>query len=204
MRDYPRTTKLKDGRTVQLRPLAKGDFEELHAFFLGLTDDDRLFLQNDVTDPGLVRKWTENINLQQVIPIVALDNAKIVADGTLHIPTHGWSQHVGLVRLVVARTHRDVGLGTLVARELVALAEERGLEKLQASVIEDDESTSKMFEAMGFCKEAVVTGMVKDRQGKKHNLAIMINNVADLERAMEDWIHDTMIPAFRVPGAGNS
>jgi len=202
MRDYPKTVKLRDGRAVVLRPLANGDFEKLHAFFQELTDEDRLFFRNDVKDPNLIHRWTENIDFDRVIPLVAEDGNRIVADGTLHFRTHGWMQHVGLIGLVVARSHRRSGLGTLTGRELVALAEERNLERVQAFVIEDDLGTVKMFETVGFNKAAVVKDMVKDQKGSRRNLAIMCNDVANVSRAMEDWIHDSMLPAFRVPGAG--
>jgi hypothetical protein len=49
---------------------------------------------------------------------------------------------------------------------------------------------------------AVLKDLVKDLKGKKRNLAIMIADVADIERLLEDWIHDSMIPAFRVPDDG--
>ena len=202
LQDYPKTVTLRNGRTVSLRPLEKGDFEKLYAFFQELTDEDRLFFRNDVKDPNLIRRWTENIDFDRVIPLVAEDGDRIVADGTLHFRTHGWMQHVGLIALVVARSHRRSGLGTLTGRELVALAEERNLERVQAFVIEDDLGTVKMFETVGFNKAAVVKDMVKDQKGNTRNLAIMCNDVANLSRAMEDWIHDSMLPAFRVPGAG--
>ena len=202
MQDYPKTVKLKDGRTVMLRPLASGDFPKLYAFFEALPDEDRLFLRHNVRDPELIRKWTAEIDLERVIPLVAEDGDEIVADGTLHMATHGWMRHAGLIRLVIARTHRHVGLGTLTARELVSLAEQRGLEKLQAHVIEDDLGSVKMFQTLGFEKAAALKDMVKDQQGSKRNLAIMINDVADLGRIMEDWIQDSMQPAYRVPGNG--
>ena len=202
MQGYPKTVRLKDNRTAQLRPLAGTDFDKLYAFFMGLADGDRLFLRDDVSNPDLVRRWTKNLDFDRVIPIVAEDGEAIVADGTLHFTTYGWSQHVAMLRLVVAESHRDVGLGTLVARELVGLAEERGIEKLQANVIDDDLNSLKMFEAMGFGKEAVIRDVAKDQHGEKHNLAIMINDVASLEQTMEDWISDSMLPSFRVPGAG--
>ena len=203
MRDYPKEVKLKDGRTAVLRLLAREDYEKLHAFFDALPDEDRLFLRHDVRDPELIRKWTENIDLKHVIPIVAEDGDRIVADGTLQITTHGWMQHVGVVRLVTARTHRHVGLGTLTARELVALAEERDLEKLQVHVIDDDHGSVKMFQTLGFEKAAVLKNLVKDQHGNKRNLAVMINDVVNLGRIMEDWLHDSMLPAFRVPGGGS-
>lgn len=202
MQDFPKTVTLRDGRTIVLRPLARGDSDKLYAFFQALPEEGRLFLRHDVRDPALVRRWTAELNLESVVPLIAEEDDKIIADGTLHIETHSWMRHVGFIRLVIAETHRNVGLGTLIARELVAIAEQRSLEKLQAHVIDDDRRHIKLFQTLGFEKVAVLDGVVKDQNGENRNLAIMMSDVADLGRALEDWIHDSMIPAYRVPGAG--
>ncbi len=200
--DYPKTERLKDGREVVLRPLAQDDFDGLFAFFQALPEEDRLFLADDVSDPALIRKWTDELDFKKVIPLVALDGDRIVADGTLHIAAGGWMRHLGHIRLVTARTHRHTGLGTIIARDLVALAGERNLEKIQAHVIEDNVGSVRMFETVGFKKAAVLANVVKDQHGDERNLAIMLNDVASLTRTLEDWIQDSMIPAFRAPGEG--
>ena len=202
MQDFPKTVTLRDGRTIVLRPLASGDSDKLYAFFQAVPEEGRLFLRHDVRDPALVRRWTAELNLESVVPLIAEEDDKIIADGTLHIETHSWMRHVGFIRLVIAETHRNVGLGTLIARELVAIAEQRSLEKLQVHVIDDDSRHIKLFQTLGFEKVAVLDGVVKDQNGANRNLAIMMSDVADLGRALEDWIHDSMIPAYRVPGAG--
>ena len=199
---YPKTVKLKDHRSVVIRPLAQDDFDLLHASFLALPEEDRIFLRHDVRDPELVREWTQNLDFEQVIPLVALDGNQIVGNGRLYVITHGWMQHVGLVRLMTARTHRHVGLGALIMRDLVDLAVERNLDKLQAQVIEDSVAAVKLCQAVGFETAAILKDMVKDQKGRKRNLAIMVNDVAHLSRIMEDWIHDSMQPAYRVPGGG--
>ena len=116
-------------RTALLRPLEQDDYDRLLAFFHALPEEDCLFLRHDVRDPNLIRKWTTNFDFDRVLPLVAEEDGLIVADGTLHVSPHGWTRHVGQIRLVTARTHRHAGLGALIARELVALAEERGLDK---------------------------------------------------------------------------
>ena len=190
---YPKTLKLKDGRTVTLRPLQRHDADKLGTFFSALPDEDRMFLRHDVSDPDLVRQWTEKLDFEQIVPLVALDGDAIA---------HEWMRHVAQIRLVTARTHRHKGLGALIARELVALAADRDIEKLQAHVTEDNLGAVKMFQAVGFNTVAVLKDMVKDQTGRKRNLAIMDNDVASLGRIMEDWIHDSMLAAYRVPGGG--
>ena len=202
MSDYPKSVKLRDGRSVVVRPLGTEDFDKLYAFFQALPEEDRMFLRHDLRDRDLVRKWCDECDFGRVAALVAEDGDRIVADGTLHTTSHGWSKHTGSIRLVTARTHRHSGLGTFVARELVSLAEQRHLEKLQVHVIEDDKGAVGMFETIGFEKAAVLEDMVKDLTGKNRNLAIMVNDVPDLGRIMEEWIQESMSPTYRVPGDG--
>ena len=199
---YPRTVTLKDGRSIVLRPLTHDDFDKLLTFFQALPEEDRLFLRDDVRDPELVRKWTKDLDLGRVIPLVALDATEIVASGSLHLMPYRWMSHVGHMRLVTARTHRHQGLGGLIAAELVALAEERNLEKLQAHVIEDNLGAVKMCQAVGFETVAVLKGMVKDQTGRERNLAIMVNDVSNLTQILENWILESMHPGYRIPGDG--
>lgn len=199
---YPKEIPLKNNLKVVIRPLAKNDFDRLFAFFQALPQEEKMYLRHDVTDPAVVRGWAQKIDLEHVIPLVALDGDTIVADGTLHIATHGWMQHVAHLRLVVAPTHQRSGLGTVIAHELVEIAQHRGLEKLQAHVIESNAGALRMFERVGFQRAAVLKDLVKDRQGRKQNLVVLINDVERLGRIMEDWIQDTMLPSLRGSGEG--
>jgi len=199
---YPKAAKLKDGTDIVIRPLARDDFDRLHLFFRSLPEGDRIFLRHDVSDPEMIRKWTEELDFSRVLPLIALEKGEIVGNGSLHMMNHGWMRHVGHVRLVTANTHRHKGLGGLLSRELVALAEAQNLEKLQAHVIEDNRGAVRMFEAVGFKTAAVLEGMVKDQTGRERNLAIMLNTVANLSRVMENWIQEMMLPSHRVPGDG--
>lgn len=194
---FPKTVELKGGKTAVLRLLQPDDFDRLFAFFKELPEEDIIYLRHDVRDPDVIRRWTTDIDLDHVIPIVAVDEDRIVASGTLHRTTHGWMQHVGHIRLVVAPTHQRSGLGTLLARELVNQAEFRGLEKLQAHVAEGNEGAIRMFKRVGFEEAAVIKDLLKDRKGRHQNLVVLVNDVSRLSQVMEDWIRDSMIPGFR-------
>jgi ribosomal protein S18 acetylase RimI-like enzyme len=199
---YPKNVQLKDGAEVAIRPLTQDDFEELLAFFEALPDEDVLFLRHDVRDPEVIRRWTDDLDLSRVLPLVAFDGEELVGNGTLHTTSHDWTRHVGHIRLVTARSHRNRGLGGLLTSELVDMASQRNLEKLQAYVIEDNLGAIKMFTRLGFRKEAVLKGMVKDRSWKSRDLAILTNDVADLDRILEEWIQFSTLPGYRAPGAG--
>ncbi|MCP4246245.1 MAG: GNAT family N-acetyltransferase [bacterium] len=197
-----KTLTLKNGCSVEIRFQGSEDFENLLAFYQALPDEDRLFLRHDVCDPNVVRRWTEELDLEHIVPLLTCDEGRIVATGRLHIMTHGWMRHVAHIRLVTAPSHRRQGLGALMAQELVAVAADRDIEKIQAHVIEDNSGAIRMFEAVGFKTAAILPDMVKDQNGRPRNLAIMVNDVANLNRILENWYHESMIPSYRVPGAG--
>ena len=199
---HRKTLSLPDGRNIVIRPLTEEDFEPLRAFFFSLSDEDRLFLRHDVRDPDLARKWSEDLNTKRMVAIIALEGDQVVGTGRLYFMYHSWMQHVGHIRLITARTHRRLGLGSMLTRELVDVATERGLEKIQAHIVADSAGAVRMLRALGFEQQAVLKDMVKDLTGKRHDLAIWVNDVSELRWILEDWIQDNMIPAFRVPGGG--
>jgi L-amino acid N-acyltransferase YncA len=199
---YPKTVKLKDGTPVEIRPLRQTDFELLLEFFTELPEEDRLFLRHDVRDPKVVRQWTEELDLERVVPLVAFDLDALVGSASLHVENHEWMQHVGHIRLVTARSHRNKGLGGLLTRELVSIATDRNLEKLEAQIVQDNAGAVRMFQTLGFETAAVLKGMVKDRTWRTRDLAIMVNDVANLDRILEEWIQSSIQPGYRVPGGG--
>jgi ribosomal protein S18 acetylase RimI-like enzyme len=199
---YPKTVNLKDGRSVTLRPLTRDDFDDLLSFYRRLPAVDRLFLRHDVSNPNIIRRWTRELDLARVIPILALEGETIVGNGSLHIMAHGWTRHVGHLRLVTATTHRRVWLSRILARELVSLAHEHNLEKIQAQVIADDARAIRVLGSLGFEVCAQLEGMVKDQVGASHDLLIMVNDVSSLRHTIESWLQRSMIASHRVPGDG--
>ncbi|HNQ23921.1 MAG TPA: GNAT family N-acetyltransferase [Phycisphaerae bacterium] len=199
---YPKQVMLKDGRNCTIRLLQPSDFDKLTTFFGALPDEDRVFFRHNVQDPNLLRKWTTAIDLDRVVPLVAETDGELVATGTLHLARLGWLRHVAHLRVAVARKWRRVGLAGLLTRELVRVARERHLEKVLVEVIRDNRPLIAMLERLGFATAAVMNGLAKDIRGQARDLVIMVDSISDLSRVLEDWIADSMIPAYRVPGGG--
>jgi len=192
--DYPKDGKLKDGQKVTLRPMVKEDEKALLTFFQGLPAEDQFFLKDDVTNPEVIHTWAENINYEQVIPILAVCDDRIVGDATLHRDKFGWSIHVGEIRIVTSPEFRKKGLGRVLAREIFFLALMLRLDKLVAQMAEEQEGALRVFGALGFEKEALLKNHVKDIRGEKHNLIIMSQEVASFWRKIQDLIADSMGP----------
>lgn len=190
LRAYPIKVRLRDGSEVQVRAMDTKDGPAVLEFFRGLPEEDRLFLRDDVTRPEWLDRFVRQIDYQTVLPLVAEDKTGIVGNAALYRALYGWSVHVGEIRVAVARTYQRKGLGTVLAHELVKLALGAGLEKMVASVMDNQVAAKRAFEKLGFRPEAVLKGHVKDIHGIKRDLIIMSNDVSHIWESMEALMRD--------------
>ncbi len=177
--EYPKEVKVKDGTSVVLRPFEKKDKDALFAFFRRLPEADRLFLKDDVTDPATIDRWASELNYERIYPLLAWKDNDVVADATLHKNLGGWMKHVGTIRIVVARSHQRLGLGSILANELFLHALKSGLEKIVAEMMETQHGALKVFEKLGFHREAVFHGQVRDQIGVRHDLLVLTKDLED-------------------------
>lgn len=180
LKDYPKTLKLKDGTKVTIRPMEKGDADDLFGFFERVPKEDRLFFKEDVTDRNVIESWARNLDYSKVLPLVALESGTIVADATLHRRQTGWTSHVGKIRLVVDRNFRGKGLGAKMVQELLTFAENAGLDKVVVELMDTQEGAKRSFERLGFKEEAKLSHYVTDLSGKRHDLAILVHSITPM------------------------
>lgn len=190
MRKYPLKALIKNNVEVIIRPLQKDDKEKLLKFFKALPEEDRLFLKDDVTKEEVIQRWIDELDYSKVFPLVAETEVGIIGNASIHFNKTGWSRHLAELRCVVAREFQKMGLGTLLMRELVLHAQEKAVEKIVAQMMDTQIGAQKAFQRIGFKKEAELTGFVMDLTGRKHNLIIMVNDVSELWKKMEDVLMD--------------
>ena len=114
---------------------------------------------------------------------IAVDEGEVVGSVAV-VPLHGWSSHVGEVRLVVDPDHRGRGLGRVLARRAVLDALDLGLSKLVVDVISDQTALIGMFRALGFEPEALLIDQVRDRSGEMRDLMVLAQSVQEQFGAM--------------------
>jgi RimJ/RimL family protein N-acetyltransferase len=190
MENYPKIVKTKDGTGVVIRPLMQDDGPALLAFFRALPEDDRLFLREDVTRKEVIERWMSQLDYEKVFPMVAELRSAIIGDATLHFNQHGWHRHMAEIRCVVARAHQKKGLGTILMHELVTHAGQKGVDRIRAEMMDSQISAQKAFQRLGFQRAAELKNFVIDINGKSHGLVIMVNDVSDLWKKMEDLLID--------------
>jgi ribosomal protein S18 acetylase RimI-like enzyme len=157
---------------MDIRPIEPGDEPALKRFFGRIPEADRTFLKEDVDDPDVLAAWAGPGPARTI----AVDDGEVVGSVAV-IPLHGWSSHVGEVRLVVDPAQRGKGIGRALARQAVLDTVELGLAKLVVEVIADQEALVGMFRALGFEPEALLGDHVRDRTGAVRDLLVLAHDV---------------------------
>jgi L-amino acid N-acyltransferase YncA len=171
---YPKLLPLRDGEEVTVRPMTPRDEGTLLDFFLRLPEEDRFYLKDDVTAPGVIAGWVRDLDYERVLPLLALQNDRIVGDATLHRRRGGARRHMGEVRVTVDPALRWRGLGTALLHELIDDACQAELETLVFELIEQaQDGAIDAARRAGFVIAARLVNHVKDMQGKPHDLLIM-------------------------------
>lgn len=157
---------------MQIRRIEPADRAALEDFLDRIPDADRTFLKEDVADPAVVAAWARPGDARSI----ALDDGAVLGYVAV-IPLHGWSRHVGEVRIVVDPAHRGRGVGRALARHAVLEALGLDLAKMVVEVIADQEELIAMFRGLGFEPEALLVDHVRDRSGALRDLLVLAHSV---------------------------
>lgn len=173
LQKFPKGIKLKDESKVTLRPLRRDDEKSFHEFFLAVPERERMFIKHRVTDLAVIRNWCQNIDLGRNLPLLAQIDGKIVADATLHQQLGGWKRHIGRVSVLVHPQFRARGLAKALVHEIVEIARNTGLEKVEAEFIGGQEAAIHMFAMLGFSNLVRLEDYVRDMQAISHDYVLM-------------------------------
>jgi RimJ/RimL family protein N-acetyltransferase len=139
-----------------------------------------------VTRAEVVGTWCRALDYGRVLPIVATHEEQIVGDATLHRRPDGWMRHLGEIRVTTDPFFRRRGLASALAREIFYLALQAGLDKMVAEVAADQLAATKVFEKLGFRREARLADHIVDHQGRKHDLLVLSTDIPALMRTLEE------------------
>jgi GNAT superfamily N-acetyltransferase len=170
---YPKPAKLKDGSRIVVRPLQPADEKPFHKFFVDVPETERILFKHRVTDPKVIRDWCRHIDYGKILPLLAWDANTIVADASLHQSLGGWKRHVGRISLFVHPQYRGKGVAGLMVSELIDLARESGLEKLEAEFLGEQAAGRVVFAKRGFHEILSLKDYVKDMQALPHDYVLM-------------------------------
>ncbi len=179
-RDYPRTITLDSNTAVSLRLMTAADADRMVTFARNLPADDLLFLRMDITNPGVVAQWVQNLAAGRTVTVIAEANGAMAGYASLHHPEVTWQRHLGEIRIQVGQHYRSQGLGRILAAEIFAIARDLGLRKLMAQMTSDQKGAIATFKRLGFQMEALLQDFVIDRSERTRDLIVMAYDVTGL------------------------
>jgi GNAT superfamily N-acetyltransferase len=173
LQKFPKDIKLKDGFKCRARPLRKDDEKSFHEFFLTIPAEERMFIKHRVTEPQVIHDWCRNIDLGRNLPLLAIQDGRVIATATLHQQLGGWKRHIGRVSVLVMPQFRGKGLASALINEVVEVARQVGLEKVEAEFIGEQDAAIKVFALLGFSRLLKLDDYVKDMQAISHDYILM-------------------------------
>jgi L-amino acid N-acyltransferase YncA len=176
--EYPKRITLTDGFEFALRPMTQSDGDKLYRFFISSPESDRRYLRNKTVDRILIESWCRDLDYGKVLPILAEKQDVLIANGTLHRQSHGWSKHIGEIRMTVASEYQQRGIGNILTREIAHLARKTGVERLMARVVASRDYATKLFEDNGFKQIATLKNFVKNVVDNSYeDIAILVKDL---------------------------
>jgi GNAT superfamily N-acetyltransferase len=171
---YPQEGVLRDGRRLLIRPFTENDVDPLYEFFLRLPQEVRRFAWDRIDSRTLVEGWGRELDYSKVLPLLAWDGHKVVADATLHRRTGSPLRLVGRVKWLIDPEYRGVGLGTLLINNFIATAHADGLRHLTCMLVSDFEADAvQTLKDLGFVGYTV-PGYGTDPDGNQHDMIKMV------------------------------
>jgi GNAT superfamily N-acetyltransferase len=171
---YPQEAVLRDGRRLLIRPFTANDVDALFEFFQHLPEDVRRFAWDRIDKRSVVEGWGRELDYSKVLPLLAFDGTKIVADATLHRRHGSPLRLIGRVKWLLDPAYRGVGLGTLLVNNFIATARADGLRHLTCMLVSDFEADAvTTLRDIGF-EGYTIPGYGTDPDGNQHDMIKMI------------------------------
>jgi GNAT superfamily N-acetyltransferase len=184
LENYPKPVKLKSGLSLILRPLVANDYDALREFFGALPSQDLMFLKERISDPAVIRRWCTDIDYGRNLLMLALHDKQIAGLCSLHQHLGGWKRHIGRVHVHTLPQFRGKNIGRTLVTEMMDLARECGVERLEAEFFDKQVNAMKMFGFLGFSNLLRLHDYVKDMQAVSHDYILMgIKLITDEEYA---------------------
>ena len=171
---FPQEAVLRDGRRLLIRPFAERDVDALYDFFHRLPVEVRRFAWDKIDNRALVEAWGRELDYSKVLPLLALDGTKVVADATLHRREGSPLRLVGRIKWLIDPAYRGAGLGTVLVNTFISMARGNGLRHLTCMLVSDFEADAvDTLRSLGF-QGFTIPEYGTDPDGNQHDMIKMV------------------------------
>jgi RimJ/RimL family protein N-acetyltransferase len=172
---YRRLLHLKNDRRLMLRFLEERDRQDLIDLFQQAAGEDVWFFKHDLRNRSLLNYWLNHLDDGRLLPLVAvdLDGQRLMAAATLLRGKHT-AQHIGEIKLFIAKPFRNLGLGSILLDELIRLGKQEKLHWLKAEVVADQKQLVKALQRRGFQIRATLEDFFMGLNGETYDVFLMM------------------------------
>ncbi len=174
---YPRTIALEDRAKITVSLMSADDRDALSKFLSRLSSRDLLYLQADISRPDIQKNWLDSMARGDSVCICAYDPASLVGYASVQLSEHARSPR-GEIRMNISQGYRSRGLGRVLTKEILRIAEQLKLDVVTARMVSDQHGAKAAFARLGFTEERTLENHVEDANGESKDLLIMTHRIA--------------------------
>jgi RimJ/RimL family protein N-acetyltransferase len=177
---------LRNSQAVDIRPLQASDEAAVVALFTSLPREFTEYQRGHLCEPEIALAFVRSHGAGERWSFVAWDETgAVVGMVTVHSAGTGWRRHVGEIRVVVSPAVGRQGLAAALVGVAAEKARDRGLQMLQALVLDSQPELRKAIARLGFREEAVLQNHVMNDAGETQDLLVFVTDVEVLCRLMK-------------------
>lgn len=155
----PRKVVLSDGTEVTLRPEIESDLEYAWEMFNSISDKTLEFLPTGFTRER-VEGWFKDIDYSKALPILGFveteKGTRMISSSSLGFKQTDIYQHRATFGITVHDDYQGRGLGKILTQYMLDIAAERGVKKVELSVVAHNERAIHIYEKMGYEIEGLI------------------------------------------------
>lgn len=122
-------------------------------------------------DEARIDRWLSGI--ENLIALVAVHEGRVVGYTATYKHTHPRLKGIGEMGIYIHQDFHSIGLGTVMTKRALGLAEEQGLHRIGLEVVEENRAAAALYKKMGFNGEGTRKDAYYGSDGEYHNLVMM-------------------------------
>jgi L-amino acid N-acyltransferase YncA len=164
---------LNNGQTASLSWLEEDDLPEVaEAINSVIREEKYLLMDKEITDLEFERMWFLEGKETGMRYLVAKVNGKVVGGASL-TPFTGKRAHVAEFGIYILKNYRTLGLGTILLKEFIEVAQKSRFEVIQLSVFSTNKGAMHVYRKCNFKRCGKLTHDIKFTDGTYANRIMM-------------------------------
>ena len=118
-----------------------------------------------------IEYWTSD--LENRIILIARDENRVAGHLQILIGTSPRFREMGDLFIYLHQDYQNAGLGAALMNEAIGLARQRGLHRVELTVVADNHRAIRLYEKVGFQREGLKRENYLGEDGKYHDEVVM-------------------------------